>query len=511
MKKLRLREGIRRPTAEELRQLASMEYMTLTEKEAKDFEEISNEVLNNIDKLDEIPGPSLEIKYKERDRGYRPSEEEDPLNIFITKCYVKGAPTGKLAGKRIGIKDNICVAGVPMTNASRLSEGYIPDIDATVVTRLLDEGAVIVGKLNMDDFAYFGTGETSAFGCVRNPRNPDYSPGGSSSGSGAAVANGEVDIALAVDQAGSARIPAAWCGVVSIKATHGLVPTFGLVYVDHTFDFICPIARTVEDVALTLEVIAGEDPNDPQWVRGPIKVEKYTDALRDNVSGIKIGVIKESMQWDESEKDVNEATWNAVKKLEELGASVREISVPLIKEAWTIEEAIFLHAHSSLIESDQEGYWHGGYYNVHWNEAFGKFRRASADEFPPLAKLFLVLGKYLRRNYYSRYHSKAQNLRRLLRDHVNRMFNEVDVLATPTTPMKPFRLKEEKMGIKEFITRLGNVSNTCPFNLTGHPALSVPSAIKDSLPVGLQLIGRPFGESLLFRIAYTFEQKVFSY
>jgi amidase len=509
MKRLKPRAGIRIPSHEEIYQLAAMEYMDLNEEEVNEIKEASIGVLSMIERLDEIPAPRVELKYLERDRGYRPTPEEDPLNIFITKCLVKGAPTGKLAGKRVGLKDNICLAGVPMTNASRLSEGFIPDIDATVVTRLLNEGAVIVGKLNMDDFSLFGTSETSAFGCVRNPRNPDYSPGGSSSGSGAAVANNDVDIALGVDQGGSGRIPAAWCGIVSIKPTHGLVPSFGIVYMDHTIDYICPMAKTVEEVALTLEVIAGEDPNDPQWVRGPIRVEKYTEALGADISGIRIGIVKEAFQWDSSEEEVNQAVWKAIRHLEELGTNAQELSLPLIKDGWAIEMSILSQAITNMVESDQEGCSHGGNYNLSWNEAYGKFRRARANEFPPLIKLLLVLGKYLRREYYSKYYVKAQILRRMLRDEINKALETVDVLLMPTVPMRPLKLKEDKMGIKEFAERLGDLpNNTCPFNLSGHPAITIPCGPPDSLPIGLQLASKHFTESLLFRIAHVFEQRV---
>ena len=221
--------------------------------------------------------------------------EEDPYNAFIRRCRVVGRPTGRLAGRTVGLKDNIRLAGVPMTNGSRLLEHYVPDVDAVVVERLLDAGAVIVGKLNMDDMGFAGTSETSAFGVVRNPRNPAFSAGGSSGGSGAAVAAGAVDLALAVDQGGSGRIPASWCGVVALKPTHGLVPSFGITYLDHTIDFVCPLARTVAEVAEALEVIAGDDPRDPQWVRGPIRTEPYTQSLDAPIAGVRLGLVREAM------------------------------------------------------------------------------------------------------------------------------------------------------------------------------------------------------------------------
>ena len=508
MERLRLAGHIRRPTADEIRYLASMEYMSLTDQETRDLELLIDGYMNWLDRLDDLPMPQLEVKYQERDKGYRPTPEEDPYNVFIRKCLVKGASEGKLAGKSAGLKDNICVAGIPMTNGSRLIPNYIPDIDATVVERLLDAGATIVGKLNMDDFAFAGTSETSAYGCVRNPHNPEFSAGGSSGGSAAAVAAGVVDIALGVDQGGSARIPASWCGVTSIKATHGLVPSFGITYLDHTFDFICPMAKTVEEVALALEVIAGDDPKDPQWVRGPIKNEEYTKALQKDISGVKVGVIKESMDLDVLENDVKEAVLEAVRKLESLGATWREVSIPMWKDARAIWNGIAAHSISAMIESDLEGYWRGGFCNISWQEAFGKARRAGSDSFPPVLKILMVLGKYLRREYCSTYFSKAQNLRFAMVQQVDSLLDEVDVLITPTTPMKAFKLLTEKQSLEKMAARAGEMcQNTYQTNVTGHPALSMPCGLgENKLPIGLQLIGKRFGESLLFRVAYSLEK-----
>ena len=508
MERQRLAGYIRRPSADEIRSLAAMEYMDLTDEEAGDLTEVIDKSLKIIDRLDDLPMPQLEVKYKERDKGYRPTPEEDPYNAFIRKCLVKGAPSGKLAGKRVGVKDNLRVAGIPMSNASTLLPGYVPDIDATVIERLLDDGASIVGKLNMDEFALAATGETSVYGCPRNPHNPIYSAGGSSGGSGAAVAAGEVDIALGVDEGGSGRIPAAWCGVVSIKPTHGLVPTFGLSYMDHTLDFICPITRSVEEAARVLEVIAGDDPKDPQWVRGPIEVEEYTKALQEDISGTKLGIIEQSMDWDVSDEDVNKAVLKAVGKLESLGASLQKISFPLWKDAAVIWTGVVAHSAGAMIESDMEGYWRGGWCDVNWQDAFGKARRAGIG-IPPMFKIFMVLSKYLRREYCSTYFSKAQNLRVHLTQQVDRLLDEVDVLVTPTTPMRVLKLMTEPFhGLRKIATRTGfTLQNTCPTNITGHPSLTVPCGVDENgLPVGIQLIGRRFQESTLFRVAYTLEQ-----
>lgn len=506
--KIRPRGHIRKPNVDEIQSYAKLSFIQLTHEESQLFVEMIDGLLGSFDRLDDIPEPLPRIQFTERDRGYRPSEEEDPYNAFITKCHVKGAPNGKLAGKRVGVKDCIAVQGIPMTNGSKLCEGYVPNVDATVVTRVLAEGAVIVGKLNMDDFSWAGTSETSAFGAVRNPVNPDYSPGGSSSGSSAAVAAGYCDIALGVDQGGSVRMPAAAVGCVGIKATNGLVPSFGTTYLDHSIDCIGPIAKNVYDTALALEVIAGEDEHNPQCVRGSIKTESYTRALTSDVKDLKIGVLKESMEWAHGEPDVNDAVCNAARRLEELGAHVEEISMPIFKDALTIWTSIIITSTLGMIESEGEGYWHRGYYNTHWAETFGRFRRTRANELPPMLKIALIVGTYLRSEYQNRYYCKAQNLRRLLTEQVDARLKKVDVIATPTTAIKPVKLKAE-MDLRELVGRgLGLVHNACPFNITGHPAISIPCGMRAGLPIGLQLVGRYWEESLLFRIGYTFEQNV---
>ena len=507
MERLRLAGFVRRPTADEIRELAAAEYMNLNAREIEDLEVVIDHYLKFMDRLDDLPRPELEVRYTERDKGRRLTPEEDPHNVFIRKCLVKGATDGKLAGKTVGLKDNICVAHVPMTNGSNLIPNYVPDIDATVVERLLDEGATIVGKLNMDDFAFYGTSETSHFGCVRNPSNLEFSAGGSSGGSGAAVALGAVDIALAVDNGGSGRIPASWCGVACIKATHGLVPTFGVTYLDHITDYVCPTAKTVADVALTLEVIAGHDPKDAQWVRGPIKVDKYTEALRADIVGLKVGIVTESLLPDALEDDVGESFWAAIETLRAAGASCEEVSFPLWSEATAIWNGFAAHSVSAMVESDLEGFGRGGFCNLGWQEAFGNARRTGSDGLPPVLKVLMIVGKYLRREYKSTYFSKAINLRYGMKLELDALLAEADVLVTPTMPMKAPRLVDHPMGIREVVERAEYMGlNTYPTNVTGHPSLTVPCGIgENDLPIGLQLVGKHFDESLLFRVGHTFE------
>ncbi len=506
-KRKRLAGFIRRPSTDEIRGLLESEYIRCGAEELEELREMVDAMLGMFDRLDDLPLPEPALRYPSRGRSRRPTEAEDPYNAFIRKCEVKGAPRGKLLGKRIGLKDNIRLAGVPMTNGSRLLQHFVPDIDATIVERLLDAGGTIVGKLNMDDFGFAGTSETSAFGCVRNPHAPEYSAGGSSGGSGAAVASGDVDIAIAVDQGGSARIPAAWCGVVTIKPSHGLVPSFGITYLDHTIDFVCPVARNVRDVAVALEVMAGEDPRDPQWARGPLVAEEYSKMLGGGIAGLRIGLVKESMDLDTIEADVGAGVRKAVAHFAKLGAKCGTASVPFWPDARAIWNGFAAHAITAMIETDQEGFGRRGLCDIGWQEAFANARRAGSGDFPPILKIIMATGKHLRREGKSLYFSKATNLRYAARQEMDRVLESFDTLVTPTIPMKAFRLLDKRPTLKEMANRAGAMcQNTYPLNVTGHPAVSVPIGLgKHGLPIGLQLIGPYLSEARLLRIAATLE------
>lgn len=239
-------------------------------------------------------------------------------------------------------------------------------------------------------------------------------------------------------------------------------------------------------------------------------MDRYTEALSGDVAGVRVGLLKEAFEWEASESDVNQLVRSAVSRLQEKGVQVQEVSLPLFKDAESIWLGVVTHSGSAMIESDQEGYWRGGYCNVGWQAAFGKSRRVWADDFSLFTKARLVLGKYLRREYMSTYFSKAQNLRMLLRDQLNEVLSGVDVLAMPTTPYKPTKLAERFEGADPRIPAvrraLSGTSNTSPFNLSGHPALTVPCGISEGLPVALQLVGRHWEEGLLLRLGYALEE-----
>ena len=265
------------PTSEMVEKCAARVGVQLDGEDARLLPDWIGDAMAALEKLEDVEESSVPLEFTHRDPGMMPRVGEDPHNAFVRFCDVRGAGEGSLKGKRLAVKDCIAVAGVPQSEGGGRRPYFVPTEDAVVIERALRAGATIVGKTNMEDMAV-GSGEGSYFGAARNPLDPSVSTGGSSSGSAAAVASGMVDMALGVDQAGSIRIPAAWCGLVGMKATHGLVPSYGLTYMDHTLDHIGPITTNVEDNAQLLEVIAGEDWRDPQWLRGEPRASEYLSA-----------------------------------------------------------------------------------------------------------------------------------------------------------------------------------------------------------------------------------------
>ena len=496
---------LRIPTPEDLERLAQANHFELNEEELEAFQTLIPGMFKLYEQMERMPQPSEPLKYRERDSGYRPSRKDDPFNAILRRCTLKGASSGKLAGKRFGLKNNICVAGMPMTSGSILLEDYVADIDATIVTRLLDAGAEIVALLNLEDLSFSGGGDTSAFGPVLNPHNTEYLASGSSGGSAAALYYDDIDITLGADQGGSIRMPASWCGVVGHKPTHSLVPYTGVLGPDATIDHVGPMSRTVADSALTLEVIAGKDPGDPRQYDVP--VQPYTEALGQGVKGLRIGLLTEGFGLPLSEPDVDESVRKAIGILSELGAETTEVSVPAHLEGTAILWSIVGEGATAQLQSGNGHHWKG-LYNSGAAEALGKSRHAQANDLPPTAKLTLLIGSYLSEKYHGRIYSKAQNLRPGFRAAYDRVLDQVDIIAMPTTPMKAHRHVPGR-GVLDTISHGWNmVDNTAPFDLTGHPALSIPCGKSNGLPVGLMLVGRHFEDATLFRAAHAFEQHV---
>ncbi len=498
--------ALRPPTAEDLRRLAEANYFELSDEEVSAYQALVPGIFEALEMLEQAPSNLPAIKYHERDPGGRPSRKDDPLNAIVRRCSVRGAKTGKLAGKRLGIKDFVCIAGIPMTCASHVFAGYVPDIDATIITRILDAGGEITAILNMDNFAFSGGGDSSAYGATLNPHNPGHLAGGSSGGSGAALYYDDIDITIGGDQGGSIRIPSSWCGVVGLKPTHSLVPYTGIAGIDATFDHAGPMGRSVADVALLLEVIAGKDPMDPRQYDVP--TQPYTQALTKDIRNVRIGILREGFGTPGFEADVDAKVRAGVEAMRELGAQVREVSVPDHLQAGGITWALLAEGMTALIRGNGVGYHWKGLYNENLASFLGKSLQSQAQDLPPQIKFTVMMGTYLNRAYHGHLYAKAQNQRRELRAAYDRALEQVDVLVMPTTPMKAHRY-EPNLGLSEFIGHGWNMlANTAPFDMTGHPSLNVPCAKSNGLPVGMMLTGRHFDDATILRIAHAFEQQM---
>jgi len=500
--------AIRPPNLEELKRLAELDGIELTTGEAEELLSVVVSLTDITDVLerlkDEISLPTPE----KRDPGYIPNEEQNPFNAFIRRCYVEGAGKGLLAGLTIGLKDNISLAGIPTTNGSRMSS-YTPIHDAVAVERILSAGGTIIGKLNMDDFGASGLGETSAFGPPRNPIDPSRSAGGSSGGSGAAVRSGEVDISLGIDQGGSGRIPAAFCGVVAVKPTHGLVPSWGIIHIDHTIDFVTPIARTVKATALMLEAIAGDDWRDAQWVRGRPEAGDYADASNAGVRGLRIAVIKESTDERICEQAVLSNLSVCADVLRDAGAIVEETSIPLWTDGLAMFQPYIGHLFSGIFRSEGQGSGHLGLYDVDAMTSYASSRRRESELLAPLVKCWLIADSHIRERYWSIPYAQLHNARLALRRAITAALEDWDLLLTPTLPQTAPKLLTGPASVAEVSARTAErlCYNTAPLNLSGHPAISIPSgADQDGMPTAAQIIGSHFNEVTALRAAFTLEQ-----
>jgi amidase len=440
------------------------------------------------------------------ERSFRkPEPEENPLGAWQVITDSEGNSSGALLGKRIAIKDNIFVAGVPMQNGTAFLNGFMPDFDASVVTRVLDAGARITGKAACEYLCVSGGSATSASGIVSNPVAPEYSAGGSSSGSAALVGAGAVDMALGCDQAGSVRIPSSWSGTVGMKPTHGLVPYTGILGMESTLDYCGPITANVADNALLLEVIAGADGYDGR--QRDLKVHRYTDALGRAVRGMRIGLLSEGFGHALSEPDVDACVRAGAQRLEALGAEISEVPVPLHPDGVSIWSGVISDGLSQTLRLDGQGYNTEGVYSPAFCEAMHGWQ-ARLDEFPINALMLVLLGRYLER-YRGRFYVTAKNLVRRLRADYDAALSRVDLLVLPTTLMKAIRNPsgQSELSTDQIMTAAFNtILNTCQFDITGHPAMSLPCGMREGRPVGMMFVSRHWNEPAIYRAAHALEQ-----
>jgi amidase len=497
---------LRPPTSEEIRELGADLHLDLTGEEVADYRELVTEILDSYQTVREYGHPSNRGAISPGtiiEHGTR-VQNGDPFNAWITHCVVEGG-NGRLNGWDVAVKDNIAVGGIEMTCGSQVMEGYVPPRNATIVDRLLEEGARIVGKTNMDDMAFTGNGHSSAFGPTLNPHDDTYLSGGSSGGSAIAVLTDEVDVALGGDQGGSIRAPAAWTGIVGHKPTHGLVPYTGCVGIENTIDHVGPLAPDVETAAQTLTVIAGRDSADPRQPAS-IPTEVYEDVLTGDVSELSIAVVSEGLDRPEHDERVNQSVRAGLDTLESIGATIEEISIPIHSDAMDIYTVALAEGFVATVSGEGVGHNWKGRYNTSWVEAFGKYRRAQGGDFPPSVKLTLLAGAYTSKRYHSKYYAEAMNLREELTRVYDECFDEFDLVAMPTTPQLAHEWVPDQNRFEFVANAWGNLTNTVVFNMTGHPSLSVPVDPVDGLPVGVMLTGDHFSDATVLNAGYALEQ-----
>ncbi len=496
---------VKLPTPEQLWEISASYNLELSDADVGSFLGLMEGVMASYDRIDQLVEPAPEVKHP-RSGGRRPEPEENPLGAWCYRCSIRGVSEGLLSGKRIAIKDNVCVAGIPMMNGTAVLEGYVPEADATIVTRILDAGAEILGKAVCESLCFSGGSHTSDTGPVLNPHDHSRSAGGSSSGSAALVASGEVDMAIGGDQGGSIRMPASWCGVYGLKPTHGLVPYTGIFPIELTLDHTGPIAASVEDTALLLSVIAGEDGLDPR--QNGVETADYLEDLEGGVEGMKIGVLAEGFGWPElSEEDVDEAVREASRVFAGLGAEVSEVSVPMHRDGIHIWNAIAIEGATALmVDGNSMGTNWKGHYTTSLLDAFARGRITRANDLSETVKLTMLTGRYMQERYHGRYYAKAQNLSRKLAAAYDAALEDYDLLLLPTQPMKATPIPAPDASREEAVQRaLEMLHNTCPFDVVGYPSMTVPCGPSEGLPVGAMLVGGSWDEAKILRAARAFE------
>jgi amidase len=495
---------VRVPSADQLLAIAADIGLDLASEDATIYARMMAPSIAAYNVIDGVPDDIPPVKYP-RESGCRPSADENPHNAWYYKTSIKGAARGKLKGKTVALKDNVMLAGVPMMVGTTTLEGYVPEVDATIVTRILDSGGEILGKAHCESLCLSGGSHTNPMGPVHNPHRQGYSAGGSSSGSAALVAAGEVDMAIGGDQGGSIRVPAAHCGIFGMKPTHGLVPYTGIMPVDPVIDHVGPMTATVHDNALLLEAIAGPDGYDPR--QSDVKPRAYTKLLDGGVANLRIGVVEEGFGCDSSESDVDECVREAAIRFGTLGATIEDVSIPMHRLGVAIWAPISID---------------GATHTMMWGDAYGSGRsdlyvtslmdrhrawRQKVNELTDVAKWFLLLGTYISRGHGLRYYGKAMNISRRLTAAYDDALASYDFLLMPTVPNKPTPIPAAGASLEEYLEHINHTAdNTSPTNITHHPAISVPCGMRDGLPIGMMLIGCHYDEAMLYRAARAFEQ-----
>jgi aspartyl-tRNA(Asn)/glutamyl-tRNA(Gln) amidotransferase subunit A len=465
-----------------------------------------SELRRLLDNRDIRPLEILEDVFKridsveDRIKAYITISKEDAFEMAKkAEAKILSNNASILTGIPVAIKDNICTSGILTTCASKILNNFIPPYDSTVVIKLKEQGFVITGKTNLDEFAMGSSTENSGYYTTRNPWDLERVPGGSSGGSAAAVAADECIAAIGSDTGGSIRQPASLCGVVGLKPTYGRVSRYGLVAFASSLDQIGPITKDVTDAAIMLNVIAGYDKKDSTSV--PKNVPDYVSCLGRDIKGMRIGIPKEYFI-EGLDPEVDKAVRGAVKKLESLGVTATEVSLPHTGYAVATYYIVATSEASSNL-ARYDGVKYG--FRVEGKDLIDMYMKTRAQGFGAEVKRRIMLGTYaLSAGYYEAYYKKAQQVRTLIKDDFEEAFKIVDVIVTPTSPTPAFKIGEKAAEpLQMYLSDIYTISA----NLAGLPALSIPCGFsKNNLPLGLQIIGRPFEEETILKIAYAYEQ-----
>ncbi len=474
----------------ELHKLTIQEAAELIHKKEMSAIELCQQVFKRIKEDDDEIGAYL----------YLAEEEALTKANMIDDQLSKGENPGRLAGIPIAIKDVMCTKGMPTTCGSKILQNYIPPYNATVVERLEAEGAIVIGKTNMDEFAMGSSTENSAFKITRNPWDKERVPGGSSGGSAAAIAAHEAIGALGSDTGGSIRQPAALCGVVGLKPTYGRVSRYGLVAFASSLDQIGPITKNVYDAALLMEIISGKDPRDSTSVDMP--VPRYSDNLEGTIKGFRVGVPKEYFP-EALDREVKEKINGAIEVLKEMGVDIEEIS--LAHTEYAIPTYYVLapaEASSNLARYDGVRY---GFRSANYENLSEMYIESRSQGFGPEVKRRIMLGTFvLSSGYYDAYYLKAQKVRSLIMQDFEKAFQKIDLIITPTTPTPAFKIGEKAADpLQMYLSDIFTVTA----NLAGIAGISIPIGLSSNdLPIGMQILSPPFAEEKLLHLAYALEK-----
>jgi amidase len=496
---------VSRPSAADIDAAAKHFGFHLDADAQRDYLAVVGHTLRSYDVVDELYDEFARPQAPER--VYRfPEPGDNPLGAWYVTAEIASGAEGPLSGRTVAIKDNIAVAGIPMMNGSRAVEGFVPSRDATVVERLLAAGATIAGKSVCEDLCCSGSSFTSACGTVRNPWDTTRETGGSSSGSSALVAAGEVELALGGDQGGSIRIPASLCGIVGHKPSHGLVPYTGAFPIERTIDHLGPITRTVADAAILLTVLAGPDGRDPRQP-GEIATVDYRAALTGDVAGLRVGILTEGFGQPGSRPEVDDLVRSAARRLTEIGCTVGEISVPWHRNAIHVFTVIITDGASyQMLDGNGYGLGVDGLYDPELMAHFARQQAVKADQFASTIKATALCGHYGLNTLSGASYAKARNLLPQVRAAYDAALAQYDVLVMPTVPGTANTLPAGSPQDVALLERaLGKAVNTAPMDITGHPAISVPAGLVDGLPAGMMIVGKRFDDATVLKVADAFE------